>query len=478
MKFDDVVVKESLSDWMFGDRAKGGGGTAGGRKQKRQKAPKLGTSGLTPQDKLGYKFFINDFQSDALSSINAGIRSGLINPPAGAPGKDDGQNPDEPDKKGWWQRLTAKLPKIAPSNRGDLRYGRFVNYSGNPGALANLTGKKERNWQPYTLRVLKTGGYKDNPHGMTDDEIRRAFPSWDGKEEVGVSDEQLSEAFIHHKMNYIVESIIEANGNKVDQAGGRSLSSYMKDWFGQWMTGVNYNNSKDVIYNLIGELERVYDSSKNPQKPVIDRNILLQLADAGWSVSAIGNNIDGEKTLAKGAENADGREEIEKALQDEEQVSPQAPPGTTFKNQKLDIYVDDQGRWVRRSDKSPYGPKQTEFFNKTFADTPQHFEGPHKTNTGKENVKYQLDTSSIPVGANVKRGGVDYTWLGKVWKGKETGRIATTQDAEKMSEYVLGVLKQGKKLPTGATVASGGKVAESKTNSALRAEKIALLQSR
>ena len=87
MKFDDVVVKESLSDWMFGDRAKGGGGTAGGRKQKRQKAPKLGTSGLTPQDKLGYKFFINDFQSDALSSINAGIRSGLINPPAGAPGK-------------------------------------------------------------------------------------------------------------------------------------------------------------------------------------------------------------------------------------------------------------------------------------------------------------------------------------------------------------------------------------------------------
>ncbi|HBY66827.1 MAG TPA: hypothetical protein DEG69_03045, partial [Flavobacteriaceae bacterium] len=106
------------------------------------------------------------------------------------------------------------------------------------------------------------------------------------------------------------------------------------------------------------------------------------------------------------------------------------------------------------------------------------FDGPHKTNTGKEEIKYQLDTSSIPVGANVKTDGVDYTWLGKVWKGKETGRIATTKDAEKMSQYVLGVLKQGKKLPTGATVASGGKVAESKTNSALRAEKIALLQSR
>ena len=93
MKFDDVIVKESLSDWMFGDRAKGGGGAGGGGKQKRQQAPKLdGKAGLTPQDKLSYKFFTTDFVSDALSSINSGIRSGLINPPAGAPGTDDGQN--------------------------------------------------------------------------------------------------------------------------------------------------------------------------------------------------------------------------------------------------------------------------------------------------------------------------------------------------------------------------------------------------
>ena len=77
MKFDDVIVKESLSDWMFGDRAKGGGGAGGGGKQKRQRAPKLdGKAGLTPQDKLSYKFFTTDFMSDALSSINSGIRSG------------------------------------------------------------------------------------------------------------------------------------------------------------------------------------------------------------------------------------------------------------------------------------------------------------------------------------------------------------------------------------------------------------------
>ena len=351
MKFDDVIVKESLSDWMFGDRAKGGGGAGGGGKQKRQRAPKLdGKAGLTPQDKLSYKFFTTDFMSDALSSINSGIRSGLINPPAGAPGTDDGKDPKK--KKGWWQRLTANLPKIAPSNRGDLRYGRYVTHTGNPGALANLTGSEEKNWQPYTLRVLKTGGYKDNPHGMTDDEIREAFPTWNGKEEVGVSDEQLSEAFIHHKMNYIVESIIEANGNEVDQAGGMELRIFMRDWLGQWIGDVAFRDSKPVLFNIMDELQKVYDSSKNPAKPVIDRNILMQLADGAWAVSAIGAG------LPPGAENADGSEAIKKTLEKDaeydpqkefkkEYKDPQAPPGT--KSYNGDYYVDEEGVWRNTS---------------------------------------------------------------------------------------------------------------------------------
>ena len=231
-------------------------------------------------------------------------------------------------------------------------YGRYVTHTGNPGALANLTGSEEKNWQPYTLRVLKTGGYKDNPHGMTDDEIREAFPTWNGKEEVGVSDEQLSEAFIHHKMNYIVESIIEANGNEVDQAGGMELRIFMRDWLGQWIGDVAFRDSKPVLFNIMDELQKVYDSSKNPAKPVIDRNILMQLADGAWAVSAIGAG------LPPGAENADGSEAIKKTLEKDaeydpqkefkkEYKDPQAPPGT--KSYNGDYYVDEEGVWRNTS---------------------------------------------------------------------------------------------------------------------------------
>ena len=460
MKFDDVIVKESLSDWMFGDRAKGGGGAGGGGKQKRQQAPKLdGKAGLTPQDKLSYKFFTTDFMSDALSSINSGIRSGLINPPAGAPGTDDGKDPKK--KKGWWQRLTANLPKIAPSNRGDLRYGRYVTHTGNPGALANLTGSEEKNWQPYTLRVLKTGGYKDNPHGMTDDEIREAFPTWNGKEEVGVSDEQLSEAFIHHKMNYIVESIIEANGNEVDQAGGMELRIFMRDWLGQWIGDVAFRDSKPVLFNIMDELQKVYDSSKNPAKPVIDRNILMQLADGAWAVSAIGAG------LPPGAENADGSEAIKKTLEKDaeydpqkefkkEYKDPQAPPGT--KSYNGDYYVDEEGVWRNTSNNEKTPGNVANRLNSKYAK--------------KQEDAATYGMTNYPKGEQLEQDGTTYTWHGARWTSQQTGRIATRDAAKRLNAYAISQLRDGTVEPEKQAVA------ESLSYSAIRAEKIALLQSR
>ena len=339
MKFNDVIIKEGLSDWMFGDKAKGGAAKTSSNGQ--QKAPRIdGKSGLTAQDKLSYKFFVTDFQSDALSSINAGIRSGIINPPMAA-----GTN--------------------QPNNMA-------------PQTPANV-----------------------------------------------------SETYL--KLDNIIESIITEQG-EVSQTNGMSLMAFIKDWFSQWMQNIEYGNSKPVLYNMMQQLERTYNASPNPEKPNIDKNILMQLADGAWAASSIGG------ATPKGAENANGAKEIEKTLKGAEGQGkaqkyqyPQAPAGTSFKNQEYDILVNDAGNWIQRSSQNKYGPVQSQKFNQMFADKPQHFEGPHKK-----------------AGPSINTG-------------------------QKESDPAVGAGSQGRVEPVGGVK---GTVAESKTQSAIRTEKIALLQTR
>jgi len=467
MKFDDVIVKEGLSDWMFGDRAKGGGGAGGGGKQKRQQAPKLdGKAGLTPQDKLSYKFFTTDFMSDALSSINAGIRSGLINPPAGAPGTDDGQNSggksnidvDGKDAKGGLiPGFQEKFRRMFNPRMVDKEaYGQWVDGQGDHSTEKDGWGNKKdpknqkKIWQQYTIAQLQQGGYPANPKGLSSQEIRRAYPGWNGK-----LDERIMESldYEHATMNNLIESIIEADGNQVDQAGGMELRIFMRDWLGQWIGDVAFRDSKPVLFNIMDELQKVYDSSKNPAKPVIDRNILMQLADGAWAVSAIGAG------LPPGAENADGADKIKDTLEKgaeydpqkefkKEYKDPQAPPGT----QIGEYYVDEEGVWRNTSNNEKTTGNVANRLNSKYAKTPK--------------------MTNYPRGAQLEQDGTTYTWHGARWTSQQTGRIATRDAAKRLNAYAISQLRDGTVEPEKQAVA------ESLSYSAIRAEKIALLQSR
>ena len=298
MKFDEIIINENkLGDWMFGDKKSRGQGGMGGTGGPTVKAPGLGLrGGLTKQDKLAYKLFVQDFVSDALSTIDSGLKSGLINPP---------------------------LNKV--------------------------------------------------------------------------QQEQASET-------------------DVEQAGGRMLSVFIKDWFGQWMQNVDYVKSKDVLYNIIDNLEREYNNSDNPSKPNINRDILIQLADGAWAAtSTVG-------VTPAGTKNAPGAEVIQKSVQA-------------------------QGA----------NPKVKS-----------------KDSTAKVNDAEV--TQKIPTGVAIKNaGGIEHSYNGKQWVDS-LGNALSAEEQQKYSKLYWMDPKpfyQSKDLTKKA-----GPVKESKTQSAIRAEKIPSLQTR
>jgi hypothetical protein len=356
MKFDDVIVKESflgdIGNKMFG-RQKGGD---------KSPAPKvmkgISTGGeVTYVDKLAKKLFVADFMSDVVSSIDAGLKSGLIIHPNPVDTGADIKKPYDKYNEPTYKRQGVPEPKLntaKPGRKIDPKTGKFVQ--------GNQIGR------------------------------------------------QYAESYI--SLDKILESIIENNGEISNPGGGRQLHEFLSDWFGQWMTGVELNKSKDVFKEIFDKLQVEYDNSPDPSKPNIDRNILKQLADGAWAISA----SSPKSTLPKGAENAKGKDEIEASL-------------TTNKV----------------SGKAPRAPAQ------------------------KPAVQ-------IPVGTQDTMGNRNYVWKGAQWQDVQSKQMAPKEVQQALTQQL--VKKQKARRGVGMSTPAKANVAESKTNSAIRAEKIALLKTR
>ena len=419
MKFDEVILNENkLGDWMFGDKKYRGQGGMGGTGGPTVKAPSLGLKGgLTKQDKLAYKLFVQDFVSDALSTLDSGLKAGLINPPLGpssATGDDDNPNSQgnmDPDNK---QRLMPGFQEkmrrmFNPKMKGHEKYGEYKPDTSDFGKETDgfnkpkVPTKRKMKWQQYSIKDLID-------KGLTTQEIRRAYPGWNGN---------LTEWVKFVEMNMILENIIDeqAQETDVETSGGRMLSVFMRDWFGQWMQNVDYTKSKDVLYQIIDNLEHVYNNSKNPSKPDIDRDILIQLADGAWAAtSTVG-------VTPIGAKNAPGTEVIQKSVQAQ-------------------------------------GAKDPELKS--------------KDSTAKVNDAEV--TQKIPTGVAIKNaGGIEHTYNGKQWVDS-LGNALSAEEQQKYSKLYWMDPKpfyQSKDLTKKA-----GPVKESKTQSAIRAEKIPSLKTR
>jgi hypothetical protein len=298
-----------------------------------------------------------------------------------------------------------------PKMKGHEKYGEYKPDTSDFGKETDgfnkpkVPTKRKMKWQQHSIKDLID-------KGLTTQEIRRAYPGWNGN---------LNEWVKFVEMNMILESIIDeqAHETDVEQAGGRMLSVFMKDWFGQWMQNVDYTKSKDVLYQIIDNLEHVYNNSKNSSKPNIDRNILTQLADGAWAAtSTVG-------VTPRGAKNAQGAEVIQKSVQAQGAKEPEL-----------------------KSKETPMKPVQ------------------------------------IPAGIAIKdAGGTEYFYNGEQWTDS-SGNALSAEEQQKYSKmyamdpktfYKTELAPQSANQPFDQTKKS---VKESKTQSAIRAEKVALLKSR
>ena len=261
MKFDDVTAIEiknkSLTEW--GDK---GPGMKGGAKG-------------TYVDELAKQIFLDNFMSSALLSIESAIASGLIMEPTGAEGSDSGENNDVRKNKDGKNYLMPGFQEKArrmfnPKMTGHMQYGEYVpnksDYGKETDGFNKVKSPLKRNkkWQQFTLQQMKD-------KGLTTQEIQRAYPGFTG---------DMNEWVKLVNMNYILESIITE-----EELGPRTLKTFLRDWYGQWMTGVPLRKTSMTSNSIIDEIEAVYNASKNPSRPNIDKKLLMKLGNASYGAS-------------------------------------------------------------------------------------------------------------------------------------------------------------------------------------------------
>jgi hypothetical protein len=92
----------------------------------------------------------------------------------------------------------------------------------------------------------------------------------------------------YHKLNRIFESIVniyETSGKQPQQVGGaESISSYLMDWFGQWMNGVKWSGRETQAKSLIKAIETNYPNGNW-------KGAIQQLAKAAYAISSAGTSV-------------------------------------------------------------------------------------------------------------------------------------------------------------------------------------------
>jgi hypothetical protein len=181
-------------------------------------------------------------------------------------------------------------PKFAMASIQKLKGGKQMNV--NP-ANAPKGNVAESRWQAYWMnRLAEACGFTLKQLGFT------------------VLQEHRTKVYRivetrYYKMNNIFESIMEA-GEQPAQTGV-PFGKFMRDWFGQYMQGVDYTTNKPALYQIIDAMEDTYNNKKGK----IDTGNLQKLAQGGWAASkAVGVNPTGAQDAAgAGAGQAAGGEQ-------------------------------------------------------------------------------------------------------------------------------------------------------------------------
>ena len=197
-------------------------------------------------------------------------------------------------------------PKFAMASIQKLKGGKQMNV--NP-ANAPKGNVAESRWQAYWMnRLAEACGFTLKQLGFTvlQEHRTKVYRIVETK---------------RYRMNKIFESIMEA-GEPAGQVG-IPFGKFMRDWFGQYMQGVDYTTNKPALYQIIDQMEDIY----NNQKGKIDKGLIGKLAQGGWAASkAVGVNPSGAQDAA-GAQGAQAAGQAQPAAQGQAQPAAQAQAG-------------------------------------------------------------------------------------------------------------------------------------------------------
>ena len=192
--------------------------------------------------------FIKDFVQDAITSLNNGVKGGLI----------------DPNIKSTGQGAAPAAPANGAATAGQQFMGKIAPNAGpatKPAAPASPFSTPTLN-QPKT--TVSATGAPSTPGSITSGGV-------------GMKVKESSYA----KMNRIFESII--NIDEAEQL--RTIADYMIDWFGQYMQGVEWQGSKAIVQQKINKLQDEYPKNVDANLEALAR-IGLALSKAGSPAGA------------------------------------------------------------------------------------------------------------------------------------------------------------------------------------------------
>ncbi len=290
------------------------------------------TGGKSTQQQMAQDIFIKDFVGDAISSLETGIKSGLINPSArgtprqvnpasvqpqaGQPGATTPTAPTTPTTGPSATGVKSTAPAVGKFNQQKQTTQNMNQYIQKAAQTINATPDKAQKvaltkelvnymadrkgypeWEnglATVQQVIKRGNIDPNfanaalskmKAGQTMAEAWKIFYinkllesvklSW---KDIGLSvlKESTSKNYIiveskYLKLNNVFESIVEA-------AKGQSIQDYLQNWFAQYMQGVNYSAQQQMVDKLINDVAKTYAQDKG-------KRALESLAQSAWALS-------------------------------------------------------------------------------------------------------------------------------------------------------------------------------------------------
>jgi hypothetical protein len=328
-EFEKPQLSEGFLDALIGD-----GSTAA--------IKSVFNPGMTAKTQEVLDRFMKEFVADAIASLQSAVKSGAVAPGIASPPEEPGDTevtPVDPSK------VTpvdpSKVTPVDPSkvkpdtSKATEKYKRQLQQTQNMNQYVQSAAKAINSTKDKNQKILLT---KELVNYMAD---RKGYPEWENGlatvqqvikkgnvdpnfansainkikagqtmteawkiyyinkllESVGFTWHDLGLTVLREsrtkkyyiaetkylKLNHVFEGIVNVNEifGKKPLEGAQSVSSYMMDWFGKWMVGVEWTSQEPVVKQLINNIEKNYPRGNW-------KGAIRQLAQAAYAYSEKG----------------------------------------------------------------------------------------------------------------------------------------------------------------------------------------------